>query len=156
VLTASIHPSADVKSQSIGEGTSVWQFVVILAQARIGRDCNINAHCFIENDVVLGDRVTVKCGVYLWDGLRVADDVFIGPNATFTNDRLPRSKQYPESFPITVIESGASIGAAAVILPGLTIGAGAMIGAGAVVTHDVPARALVVGNPARIVRYLDE
>ena len=95
----------------------VWQFVVILAQARIGRDCNINAHCFIENDVVLGDRVTVKCGVYLWDGLRVADDVFIGPNATFTNDRLPRSKQYPESFPNTVIERGASIGAAAVILP---------------------------------------
>jgi UDP-2-acetamido-3-amino-2,3-dideoxy-glucuronate N-acetyltransferase len=153
---ASIHPSADVKSQSIGEGTSVWQFVVILTQARIGRDCNINAHCFIENDVVLGDRVTVKCGVYLWDGLRVADDVFIGPNATFTNDRLPRSKQYPESFPQTVIERGASIGAAAVILPGLTIGAGAMVGAGAVVTRDVPARALVVGNPARIVRYLDE
>lgn len=153
---ASIHPSADVKSLTIGEGTTVWQFVVILAQARIGRDCNINAHCFVENDVVLGDRVTVKCGVYLWDGLRVADDVFIGPNATFTNDRLPRSKQYPESFPNTVIERGASIGAAAVILPGLTIGAGAMIGAGAVVTHDVPARALVVGNPARIVRYLDE
>ncbi|MBJ7545438.1 N-acetyltransferase [Pseudomonas sp. OA3] len=153
---APIHPSTDVKSQSIGEGTSVWQFVVILAQARIGRDCNINAHCFIENDVVLGDRVTVKCGVYLWDGLRVADDVFIGPNATFTNDRLPRSKQYPDSFPQTVIERGASIGAAAVILPGLTIGAGAMVGAGAVVTRDVPARALVVGSPARIVRYLDE
>lgn len=153
---ASIHPSADVKSQLIGEGTTVWQFVVILAQARIGRDCNINAHCFIENDVVLGDRVTVKCGVYLWDGLRVADDVFIGPNATFTNDRLPRSKQYPDSFPQTVIERGASIGAGAVILPGLTIGAGAMVGAGAVVTRDVPARALVVGNPARIVRYLDE
>ena len=153
---ASIHPSADVKSHSIGEGTSVWQFVVILAQARIGRDCNINAHCFIENDVVLGDRVTVKCGVYLWDGLRIADDVFIGPNATFTNDRLPRSKQYPDSFPQTVIERGASIGAAAVILPGLTIGAGAMVGAGAVVTRDVPARALVVGNPARIVRYQDE
>lgn len=130
--------------------------MVILAQARIGRDCNINAHCFIENDVVLGDRVTVKCGVYLWDGLRVADDVFIGPNATFTNDRLPRSKQYPDSFPQTVIERGASIGAAAVILPGLTIGAGAMVGAGAVVTRDVPARALVVGSPARIVRYLDE
>lgn len=153
---ASIHPSADVKSQLIGEGTTVWQFVVILAQAHIGRDCNINAHCFIENDVVLGDRVTVKCGVYLWDGLRVADDVFIGPNATFTNDRLPRSKQYPDSFPQTVIERGASIGAGAVILPGLTIGAGAMVGAGAVVTRDVPARALVVGNPARIVRYLDE
>jgi UDP-2-acetamido-3-amino-2,3-dideoxy-glucuronate N-acetyltransferase len=153
---ASIHPSADVQSQSIGEGTSVWQYVVILQRARIGRDCNINAHCFIENDVVLGDRVTVKCGVYLWDGLRVAADVFIGPNATFTNDRLPRSKHYPDSFAETVIEQGASIGAAAVILPGLTIGSGAMVGAGAVVTRDVPPRALVVGNPARIVRYLDE
>ncbi|TIH09291.1 acyltransferase [Pseudomonas leptonychotis] len=153
---ASIHPSADVQSQSIGEGTSVWQYVVILQRARIGRDCNINAHCFIENDVVLGDRVTVKCGVYLWDGLRVADDVFIGPNATFTNDRLPRSKHYPDSFAQTVIEQGASIGAAAVILPGLTIGSGAMVGAGAVVTRDVPPCALVVGNPARIVRYLDE
>lgn len=152
---ASIHPSADVQSQSIGEGTSVWQYVVILQRARIGRDCNINAHCFIENDVVLGDRVTVKCGVYLWDGLRIADDVFIGPNATFTNDRLPRSKHYPDSFAETVIEQGASIGAAAVILPGLTIGSGAMVGAGAVVTRDVPPRALVVGNPARIVRYLD-
>ncbi|WP_339079523.1 acyltransferase [Pseudomonas sp. TMP9] len=153
---ASIHPSADVQSQSIGEGTSVWQYVVILQRARIGRDCNINAHCFIENDVVLGDRVTVKCGVYLWDGLRVADDVFIGPNATFTNDRLPRSKHYPDSFAETVIEQGVSIGAAAVILPGLTIGSCAMVGAGAVVTRDVPPRALVVGNPARIVRYLDE
>lgn len=96
---ASIHPSADVQSQSIGEGTSVWQYVVILQRARIGRDCNINAHCFIENDVVLGDRVTVKCGVYLWDGLRVADDVFIGPNATFTNDRLPRSSITPIALP---------------------------------------------------------
>jgi acetyltransferase-like isoleucine patch superfamily enzyme len=153
---ASIHPLADVHSEQIGEGTTVWQYVVILAQARIGRECNINAHCLIENDVVVGDRVTVKCGVYLWDGLRVADDVFIGPNATFTNDRLPRSKQYPESFPQTIIEQGASIGAAAVILPGITIGAGAMVGAGAVVTRDVPAHALVVGNPARVVRYLGD
>lgn len=151
-----IHPLADVQSSAIGDGTRIWQFVVVLAGARIGAECNINAHCFIENDVVLGDRVTVKCGVYLWDGLRVADDVFIGPNATFTNDRLPRSKRYPERFPQTVLERGASIGAAAVVLPGVTIGAGAMVGAGAVVTRDVPARALVVGNPARIVRYLDE
>lgn len=151
-----IHPLADVQSVAIGDGTRIWQFVIVLAGARIGAECNINAHCFIENDVVLGDRVTVKCGVYLWDGLRVADDVFIGPNATFTNDPLPRSKRYPEHFPQTVIERGASIGAAAVVLPGLTIGAGAMVGAGAVVTRDVPARALVVGNPARIVRYLDE
>ncbi|SDJ69540.1 acyltransferase [Pseudomonas indica] len=150
------HPLADVQSPSIGEGTRIWQFVVILAGARIGRDCNIAAHCFIENDVVVGDRVTVKCGVQLWDGLRVADDVFIGPNATFTNDRFPRSRQWPERFPETRIERGASIGAGAVILPGLTIGERAMVGAGAVVTRDVPARALVFGNPARIVRYLDD
>jgi|SRR5690606_8090692 len=151
-----VHPLADVQSSSIGANSRIWQFVVVLPGARIGADCNINAHCFIENDVVIGDRVTVKCGVYLWDGLRVADDVFIGPNATFTNDRLPRSKQYPEQFPQTVIERGASIGAGAIILPGLTIGAGAMVGAGAVVTRDVPPRALVVGNPARILRYLDD
>lgn len=150
------HPLADVQSSAIGDGTRVWQFVVILPGARIGRDCNIAAHCFIENDVQVGDRVTVKCGVHLWDGLRVADDVFIGPNATFTNDRFPRSRQWPERFPETRIERGASIGAGAVILPGLTIGEHAMVGAGAVVTRDVPARALVVGNPAHVVRYLDE
>ncbi|MFQ6572764.1 acyltransferase [Pseudomonas sp. UM16] len=149
------HPLADVQSSNIGEGTRIWQFVVILPGARIGRDCNITAHCFIENDVVIGDRVTVKCGVQLWDGLRIADDVFIGPNATFTNDRFPRSQQWPQHFPETRIERGASVGAGAVILPGLTIGEHAMVGAGAVVTRDVPARALVVGNPARIVRYLD-
>ncbi len=153
---AQIHPLADVHSQQIGEGTTVWQYVVILARAQIGRECNINAHCLIENDVIVGDRVTVKCGVYLWDGLRIADDVFIGPNATFTNDRLPRSKHYPDSFPQTVVHKGASIGAGAIILPGLSIGAGAMVGAGAVVTHDVPAHALVVGNPARIVRFLGD
>ncbi len=153
---ASIHPLADVHSQQIGDGTTVWQYVVILPRAQIGRDCNINAHCLIENDVVVGDRVTVKCGVYLWDGLRIADDVFIGPNATFTNDLLPRSKQYPDSFPQTHVHQGASIGAGAIILPGISIGAGAMVGAGAVVTHDVPDHALVVGNPARVVRYLGD
>lgn len=150
------HPLADIQSRVIGDGTRIWQFVVVLADAVIGRDCNINAHCFIENDVVLGDRVTVKCGVYLWDGLRVGDDVFIGPNVTFTNDPFPRSRQRPERFLPTYIEDGASIGAAAVILPGLRIGAGAMVGAGSVVTRDVPAHALVVGNPARVVRYLDD
>jgi acetyltransferase-like isoleucine patch superfamily enzyme len=151
-----IHPLADVQSHHVGEGTTIWQYVVVLGEARIGRECNINAHCLIENDVVMGNRVTVKCGVYLWDGLRIGDDVFIGPNATFTNDPFPRSKQYPDSFPRTTIESGASIGAAAVILPGITVGAQAMVGAGAVVTRDVPPRALVVGNPARILRYLSD
>ncbi|MGE1081058.1 acyltransferase [Pseudomonas shirazensis] len=151
-----LHPLADVHSDAIGENTRIWQFTVVLAGARIGRDCNVAAQCFIENDVIIGDRVTLKCGVQLWDGLRVADDVFIGPNATFTNDRYPRSRQWPETYPQTRLERGASIGAGAVVLPGLTIGEGAMVGAGAVVTRDVPARALVVGNPARIVRYLED
>jgi len=144
-----IHPLSDVQTPTIGNGTKVWQFVVILAGARIGSDCNINCHCFIENDVVVGDRVTVKPGVQLWDGLRIEDDVFIGPNVTFTNDLTPRSKQYPERFLGTVVGRGASIGANATILPGLTIGANAMIGAGSVVTKDVPAGELWVGNPAR-------
>ncbi|WP_269633919.1 acyltransferase [Pelomonas sp. BJYL3] len=147
--TAQIHPLSDVQTSAIGPGTRVWQFCVILPGARIGADCNINAQVLIENDVVLGDRVTVKSGVQLWDGLRVADDVFIGPNATFTNDPTPRSKQYPASFQTTRIERGASIGANATILGGVTIGEGALIGAGSVVTRDVPAGELWVGNPAR-------
>lgn len=144
-----IHPLADVQSESIGARTRIWQFVVILPGARVGSDCNICSHCFIENDVTVGDRVTLKNGVYLWDGLVVEDDVFIGPNATFTNDRLPRSRQPPPSFPTTHIREGATIGAHAVILPGLVIGAGALVGAGAVVTRDVPDKEVVVGNPAR-------
>ncbi|QPF73768.1 N-acetyltransferase [Roseateles sp. DAIF2] len=144
-----IHPSADVQSRDIGAGTTIWQFCVVLAGARIGRDCNINAQCLIENDVRLGDRVTVKSGVQLWDGLTVEDDVFIGPNVAFTNDKYPRSKQYPDNFQRTRIERGASIGANATILGGVTIGAGALIGAGSVVTRDVPAGELWVGNPAR-------
>ena len=143
-----IHALADVQSNSIGERTTVWQFVVILLGARIGADCNICSHCFIENDVIIGDRVTIKNGVQLWDGLRIEDDVFIGPNATFTNDRHPRSKVYPEKFMRTVVRKGASIGAGAVILPGLEIGENATVGAGAVVTKAVSAGATVVGNPA--------
>jgi acetyltransferase-like isoleucine patch superfamily enzyme len=149
---ALIHPSADVQSAQIGAGTRVWQFVLILPGARIGEDCNINAHCLIENDVVLGDRVTVKSGVQLWDGVTVEDDVFIGPNATFTNDRFPRSKVYPEVFAKTHIERGASIGANATLVCGIRIGAAAMIGAGSVVTRDVPAGETWVGNPARPLR----
>lgn len=150
-----IHPLADVQSADIGADTQVWQFSVVLQGARIGAQCNINAHCFIENDVVLGDQVTVKCGNYLWDGLRAGHRVFIGPNVTFTNDLMPRSKQYPaDGFPHTVLEDGCSIGGGATILPGLTIGAGAMVGAGAVVTRSVPPHAVVAGNPARILRYL--
>jgi acetyltransferase-like isoleucine patch superfamily enzyme/dTDP-4-dehydrorhamnose 3,5-epimerase-like enzyme len=150
-----VHPQALCESSSIGENTRVWAFAHILPRARIGRDCNICDHVFIENDVVIGDRVTVKCGVQLWDGLRVADDVFIGPNATFSNDKYPKSKHYQASVLETHIGRGASVGAGASILPGLRIGAGAMIGAGSVVTHDVPAKAVVSGNPARITGYVD-
>ncbi|MCE0760340.1 N-acetyltransferase [Marinobacter sp. G11] len=151
-----IHPLADVAECSIGEGTKVWQFVVILKGAKIGRDCNICAQTLIEGDVVVGDRVTVKSGVQLWDGTRAEDDVFIGPNVTFTNDPYPRSKQYPDEFSGIRICKGASIGANATILPGITIGKEAMVGAGAVVTQDVPSKAVVVGNPARIIRYVEE
>ncbi|MEI2732908.1 MAG: WxcM-like domain-containing protein [Dermatophilaceae bacterium] len=151
-----VHERGICESTQVGAGTRIWAFAHVLPGARIGSDCNINDHVFIENDVVLGDRVTVKSGVQLWDGLRVGDDVFLGPNSTFTNDRFPRSKQYPESFLQTVIGTGASIGAGAVVLPGLRVGRGAMVGAGAVVTHDVPANAVVTGNPARIVGYVSE
>jgi acetyltransferase-like isoleucine patch superfamily enzyme len=144
-----VHPLADVQTTMVGSGTRIWQFVVVLPGARIGADVNICSHCFIENEVVIGDRVTIKNGVQLWDGLRVADDVFIGPNVSFTNDRYPRSRNQEAKLVQTVIEEGASIGAGAVICPGLNIGAGAMVAAGAVGVHDVPAGVTVVGNPAK-------
>lgn len=149
------HPNALVETQNIGKGTRVWAFAHVLPDAIIGADCNLCDHIFIENDVIVGDRVTVKSGVQLWDGITLEDDVFVGPNATFTNDPFPRSKKYPEKFPRTVIRKGASIGANATILPGLTIGQYAMVGAGTVVTKDVPPYAIVVGNPARIIGYVD-
>lgn len=148
------HSQALVESHSIGSQTNIWAFVHVLPGAQIGAECNICDHVFIENDVVIGDRVTVKCGVQLWDGLRVADDVFIGPNVTFTNDLFPRSKQQPNVFETTVVAKGASIGANATILAGNMIGMNAMVGAGAVVTKDVPANAIVVGNPAVIKGYV--
>jgi UDP-2-acetamido-3-amino-2,3-dideoxy-glucuronate N-acetyltransferase len=150
-----IHAMADVQSTAIGAGTRIWQFAVVLPGAKIGQDCNICSHCLIESDVVIGDRVTVKSGVQLWDGLRLGDDVFIGPNASFANDRFPRSKKTPNKFLQTVLGAGASIGAGATILPGLAIGSNAMVAAGAVVTRSVPPNAIVVGNPAKIVGYVD-
>ncbi|MFQ7901481.1 WxcM-like domain-containing protein [Stutzerimonas degradans] len=150
-----IHPLADVQAKNIGDNTRIWQFVVVLPEAIIGVDANICSHCLVENDVIIGDRVTVKSGVQLWDGLRIGDDVFIGPNVSFTNDRFPRSRQHPDKFLETKIQNGASIGAGAVILPGITIGSKAMVAAGAVVTRSVPANAIVVGNPARITGYVD-
>lgn len=150
-----VHETADLKTDLIGAGTRIWQYVVVLPGATIGKDANICSHCLIESDVVIGDRVTVKSGAQLWDGLRVGDDVFIGPNVTFTNDKFPRSRIRPREFMQTRIESGASIGGGAVILPGIVIGAGAMVGAGAVVTKSVPPHAIVSGNPARITGYVN-
>ena len=150
-----LHPTADVRSGDIGEGTRVWQFSVVLPGARIGPDCNICSHCFVEDDVVIGASVTIKSGVQLWDGLRIEDNVFVGPNVSFTNDKFPRSKLHPSTYTTTTIRRGASLGANATILPGVTVGAGAMVGAGAVVTKDVPANAVVFGNPAQISGYVD-
>jgi UDP-2-acetamido-3-amino-2,3-dideoxy-glucuronate N-acetyltransferase len=155
--TAFIHRMALVEDGAIiGARSRVWAFAHILGCAQIGADCNICDQVFIEGSVVVGDRVTVKCGVQLWDGLQVEDDVFIGPNVTFANDLFPRSKRYPESFLVTHLKAGASIGGGAVILPGLTIGEKAMVGAGSVVTKSVPARSVVLGNPARVIRLLGE
>jgi UDP-2-acetamido-3-amino-2,3-dideoxy-glucuronate N-acetyltransferase len=149
------HAQSLVESERIGDNTRVWAFAHILPGAKIGEDCNICDHVFIENDVIVGDRVTIKCGVQLWDGVRLEDDVFIGPNVTFTNDNFPRSKKYPDKFINTIVRKGASIGANASILAGITIGKNAMVGAGSVVTRDVPPNAIVMGNPARIGGYAD-
>ena len=151
-MSHSIHALADVQSRTIGDGTSIWQYVVILPGAVIGKDCNICSHCFIENDVQIGNRVTIKNGVQLWDGMRIEDDVFIGPNVTFTNDRHPVSRNKSFKPLQTIIGAKASIGAGATILPGLKIGAGATIGAGAVVTKDVAPATIMVGYPAIALR----
>lgn len=153
-MAAFKHPLSLVESKSIGPRTRIWAFAHILPGAKIGKDCNICDHVFIENDVIVGDRVTVKCGVQLWDGLRVENDVFIGPNATFTNDPFPRSKKHLDRHPVTRLEQGCSIGANATLLPGITIGHGAMVGAGAVVTQSVRPFTLVTGSPAKVKRKL--
>jgi len=149
-----IHRLSDVGSKTIGSGTRIWQFVVVLPGAKIGSEVNICSHCFIENDVIIGDRVTIKCGVQIWDGVILEDEVFIGPNVTFTNDKTPRSKIYSNKQTKTLVMRGASIGGGATILPGVEIGRGAMVGAGAVVTKSVPDSAVVVGNPARVMGFI--
>lgn len=150
-----IHRNSEVQSNNIGDGTQIWQYVIILEGASIGKNCNINCHTFIENDVVIGDNVTIKSGVYLWDGLRIKDDVFIGPGVVFTNDLFPRSKKRVV-FVNTCVEKGVSIGANATIKAGVTLGSYCLIGAGAVVTKDVHSHALCYGNPAKQHGWVDE
>ena len=149
-----IHPLSDVKSTNIGENTNIWQFCVVFPKAKIGTGCNICANVLIENEVVVGNNVTVKSGVQLWDGVTLEDNVFVGPNVTFTNDLFPRSKNSDWKLSKTVVKKGASIGANATIICGVTIGEGAMIGAGSVVTKDVPAGEVWVGNPAKFLRKI--
>jgi len=149
-----VHERALCESEDVGAGTRIWAFAHVLEGARVGADCNICDGVFIEGGAVVGDRVTVKCGVQLWTGIELEDDVFVGPNATFTNDPMPRSRQWLEEHPRTIVRAGASIGANATILSGLEVGLGAMVGAGAVVTRSVPPNAVVVGNPARIQGYV--
>jgi acetyltransferase-like isoleucine patch superfamily enzyme len=143
-----VHFASNIQSKKIGAGTFIWQYTVVLPGATVGKNCNINSHCFIENDVIIGDRVTIKCGVYVWDGITIEDNAFIGPNVTFINDKYPRSKQ---SFDLlrTVVKRGASVGGNSTLLPGITIGEYALIGAGSVVTKNIPNNTVWVGNPAR-------
>lgn len=141
-----IHELSDVQSKHIGKNTNIWQYCVVLPEAKIGAECNINSHCFIENDVVIGDRVTIKCGVQIWDGMEIEDDVFIGPNVTFCNDRYPKSKNKEFKLEKILIKKGASIGANATILPGVVIGKNALIGAGAIVTRNVEDNEKVIGK----------
>lgn len=151
-----IHPLAEVRTKKIGSETLIWQFVVVLPDAQIGANCNINSHVFIENDVIIEDNVTIKSGVQIWDGLRIENNVFIGPNVTFTNDLIPRSKVYPKSFLKTTIKEGASIGANSTIIAGNTIGAYAMLGAGSVLTKSMKRNELWFGNPAKHIGYITD
>lgn len=153
-MSNKIHPLSDVKSTSIGDGTTIWQYCVVFPHAVIGRNCNICANVLIENDVKVGDNVTVKSGVQLWDGVTLEDNVFIGPNVTFTNDLLPRSKQYPARFDRTLIRKGASIGANTTVVAGHTVGRYAFVGAGSVVTKDIPDNTVWYGNPAVMRGYI--
>ena len=152
-MKCQIHPSAEVATSNIGDGTRIWQYTVIMKEVMIGQDCNICAHVFVEDGAKIGNRVTIKNGVQIWTGVLLDDDVFIGPNATFTNDIYPRSRQ-PMKAVTTHVHTGASVGANATILPGVTIGKYALIGAGAVVVDDVPPFSIVAGNPARIIGYI--
>ena len=153
-MSIKIHPLADVQSSTIGEGTKIWQFCVVLKDAKIGTNCNINCHVFIENEVFIGDNVTIKPGVQIWDGITLEDNVFIGPNVTFTNDLFPQSRQKNFSLKKTIIKKFATIGANATILGGITVGENVLVGAGSVVTKDIPANEIWAGNPAKFLKYI--
>lgn len=151
-----IHDLAQVFSDKIGEGTKIWQFAIVLEGAKIGKDCNINCHTLIEGKAKIGDRVTIKPGVYVWDGVCLEDDVMVGPNATFTNDKWPKSKNSAFVLEETIVKQGSSIGANATILCGISIGSYALIAAGSLVTKSVPDRALMMGSPAKIAGWMNE
>ena len=151
-----IHPLSDCKNNNIPESSNVWQYCVVLPGAKIGENVNICSHCFIENEVVIGNNVTVKCGVQVWDGITLEDNVMIGSNVTFTNDMYPRAKNKEWKMLPTRVCKGATVGAGSTLLPGITIGENAMIGAGSVVTKNVPAGEVWVGNPARFIKKVDE
>ena len=151
-MSVQIHPTAEVQTPNLGEGTVVWQHTVVLEGAHVGRNCNLNCFCFVENDVRIGDRVTIKSGVQLWDGITVEDDVFVGPNATFTNHRDPKSQKPPLEFDRIVLQKGCSVGANATVIGPCVVGRNSLVAAGAVVTKDVPPNVVVAGNPARILR----
>ena len=144
-----VHPNALVESENIGAKTRIWAFAQVQQNAVIGEDCNLGNGVFVENGAMIGNRVTIKNGISLWDGLIIEDDVFLGPNAVFTNDMFPRSKANRGGYLKTLIKQGASIGANATILCGITLGKYCMVGAGSVVTKDIQDFALVTGNPAR-------
>jgi acetyltransferase-like isoleucine patch superfamily enzyme len=150
-----VHKLSDVQTPNIGSDTNIWQFVVVLHNAKIGSNCNICSHCLIENEVIIGNNVTIKSGVQIWDGISLEDNVFIGPNVTFTNDKNPRSKQFVSEYPKTTIKKGASIGANSTILPGITIGENAMIGAGSIVTKDIPPNQVWLGSPAKFYKEIE-
>ena len=155
-MAAKIHPLSDVQTAKIGDNSSVWQFCVILKNAQIGKNCNINCHVLIENEVLIGDNVTIKPGVQIWDGITIEDHVFIGPNVTFTNDHFPKSKNADFQLRKTLIKKGASIGANATILGGLTLGENSLIGAGSVVTKDIPANEVWIGSPAKFLKNIHD
>ncbi|HNX88190.1 MAG TPA: acyltransferase [Paludibacteraceae bacterium] len=152
-----IHPLSDVLSTNIGENTKIWQFCIVLPDAEIGENCNICAHVLIENKVKIGNNVTIKSGVQLYDGVTLEDYVFIGPNVTFTNEKVPRSKTYDNSkIKNTLIKKGASIGGNATVIPGITIGEYALVGAGSVITKDIEKNTVWYGNPARKKGYITD